>query len=81
MSQSRLSSFIEALINIIIGYWVALASQVIIFPMFGIQLPLSDNLMIGGWFTLISLVRSYTIRRWFNGRIHMAAARLAGDRA
>lgn len=75
--QSRLESLIETSMNIGIGYLVALASQVILFPMFGIFIPLSTNLWIGLWFTVISLVRSYIIRRWFNKRLHKAAHKLA----
>ncbi len=77
MEQSKLSSLIESLINILIGYVVALLSQLAIFPMVGIHIPLSTNLEIGAWFTLISLVRSYVIRRWFNSMIRNSAKRLA----
>lgn len=79
MTQSRLSSFIEACMNIAIGYIVAIASQLIIFPFFDIHIPFSDNLLIGVWFTIISLIRSYAIRRWFNARIHRAALSLGGE--
>lgn len=78
MNQSRVASLTESVMNVLIGYGVALASQLVIFPMFGIHLPLSDNLAIGAWFTIISLVRSYAIRRWFNARLHRAAQKLAG---
>jgi len=81
MPQTRLGSLIESVINIAIGYIVALMSQLAIFPMFGIHIPLSDNLLIGAWFTLISLARSYIIRRWFNARLHRAAMRMAGESA
>jgi len=75
--QTKIESLIESLINILIGYGVAIVSQVMIFPMFGVDLPLSDNLMIGAWFTAISLVRSYIIRRWFNGRIKSVSRAMA----
>lgn len=78
MTQTRLGSLIEAAMNITIGYVVAILSQLVIFPLFGIHIRLSDNLLIGLWFTGISLVRSYVIRRWFNARLHRAAVRLAG---
>lgn len=78
MTQTRLGSLIEAGLNIVIGYGVAILSQIAIFPLFGIHVPLATNLAIGAWFTVISLVRSYVIRRWFNARLHRAAARLAG---
>jgi len=77
MTQTRLQSLIESIMNIAIGYGVALASQLALFPAFGIHIPLSTNLWIGAWFTLISLVRSYIIRRWFNARLQSAARRIA----
>ena len=52
--QSKLNSFIESLTNILIGYITALLSQLAIFPLFDINIPLSDNLLIGLYFTLIS---------------------------
>jgi hypothetical protein len=79
MHQSRLGSLIESLMNILIGYSVAIASQLIIFPQFGIHISLSTNLWIGVWFTLVSLVRSYIIRRWFNARLHRAAQLMVGE--
>ncbi len=77
MDQSRLGSLIETIINTAIGYVVALASQLIIFPMFDIHVPLGTNLAIGAWFTLVSVLRGYAVRRWFNGRLKRAAASMA----
>ena len=76
--QTRIGSLFESAVNIVIGYFVALLSQLLVFPMFGIDVPFSANLWIGAWFTVISLVRSYVIRRWFNARIQ-AAARAVSD--
>lgn len=67
MSQSRKHSAIESIANVAVGYTVALLSQLAIFPIFEIYVPLSSNLAIGAWFTIISLIRSYVLRRWFNG--------------
>ena len=67
--QTKLESFIESLTNVAIGYLVALISQLIIFPFFDIEVSFSDNLLIGFWFTLISVIRSYGVRRWFNKRV------------
>ena len=69
MSQSRAMSAVESVANVAIGYGVAVASQIAILPLFGVHLPLADNLVIGGYFTAISLVRSYAVRRLFN-RLH-----------
>ena len=66
IGQSRKYSFAESLVNIAIGYWVALIAQLVTFPLFGIHASLGDNLVIGGVFTVVSLVRSYCLRRLFN---------------
>ncbi|MBA4381811.1 MAG: hypothetical protein C0406_04525 [Sideroxydans sp.] len=66
MSQSRKHSMLEALVNVLIGYGVALAAQMAIFPLFGIHVSLQDNIMIGLLFTVVSIVRSYALRRLFN---------------
>lgn len=72
MQQSKIESIIESFVNVLIGYFVALVSQIFVFPMFDIHVPITTNLWIGAWFTVISLVRSYIIRRWFNAGIHKA---------
>jgi len=66
MNQSKFQSFVESLVNIAIGYGMAVVTQIGIFPLFGIYIPLHSNFMMAAIFTLISLVRSYFIRRWFN---------------
>lgn len=67
--QTKRSSFLESCVNVLIGYIVAIASQLMIFPWFGINIPFHDNLLIGVYFTIISLIRSYVIRRWFNKKV------------
>jgi len=64
--QSRRGSFVESLVNVLVGYLVAVGSQVIIFPLFGLHIPLRDNFIMGLWFTVISILRSYSLRRFFN---------------
>lgn len=66
MSQSRRASLLEAFANVLFGYWIAIGAQMLIFPLFGLQVSLSDNLLIGVLFTFVSLVRSYLLRRFFN---------------
>ena len=67
--QSKLQSLWESFVNILIGYVVALISQLLVFPLFNINVPFTDNLLIGLYFTIISLVRSYIIRRYFNKKV------------
>lgn len=66
MSQSRKGSLLEAFINVAIGYGVAVASQIVIFPLFGVYISIAENMAIGGFFTVVSIVRSYALRRLFN---------------
>jgi len=66
MRQSRRMSLLEALTNVAIGYGVAVATQIAVFPLFGLEVSLSDNLAIGGLFTLVSIARSYAVRRLFD---------------
>ena len=65
MNQTRKHSALETATNVAVGYLVAVGSQVLIFPLFGVHIPLSSNFAIGGYFTVISIVRSYCLRRWF----------------
>ena len=59
-------SFIEAISNVLIGYAVAVTTQILVFPWFGLSATLGDNLQMGLIFTAVSLIRSYTLRRLFN---------------
>ncbi len=64
--QSRRMSAIEAIANVAVGYGVAVLAQLAIFPAFGIAVSIGDNLAIGAAFTVVSLARSYAVRRLFN---------------
>jgi hypothetical protein len=66
MTQSRKGSLLEAVINVAIGAGIALVSQLIIFPSYGVNVSLSTNIKITIWFTFISVARSYLLRRAFN---------------
>ncbi len=65
--QSRWLSFVEAITNIVVGYGLAVLTQIIVFPMFGFQASLGENFLLAALFTCISLIRSFAIRRLFNG--------------
>jgi len=59
-------SLAESTTNVAAGYGIAVLTQVLVFPLFGLNISLSKNLGIGVVFTVISLVRSYVLRRIFN---------------
>jgi len=65
MKQSRLMSLIEAIANVVVGYGVAVIAQILVFPVFGLQTTLIQNLKLGGIFTIVSLARSFALRRLF----------------
>ncbi len=65
--QSRWMSLVESVTNIVVGYCLAVLTQVLVFPLFGLRVSLGENLGIGAVFTVVSLVRSFALRRIFNG--------------
>lgn len=68
-TQSRLDSLMEALTNTVIGLVISTIANHIILPLtLGVTPTLGENLMIGLAFTIISVARSYTLRRLFNGK-------------
>lgn len=67
--QTRIQSLIEAWANVAIGYFVALAAQLIVLPLCDIEVSMSQNIQIGLIFTAVSIARSYLLRRIFN-RLH-----------
>ena len=66
--QTKTHSLIESITNIVVGLTINVIAQSLIFPLFGIHIPITHNLGIAICFTFISIVRSYCIRRWFTGR-------------
>jgi hypothetical protein len=79
MNQSRLSSLIEAVFNVIIGFTINFTANMLLFPLFGWHISASQNIALGAIYTVISICRSYVIRRWFNARLQAAAKRMAGS--
>lgn len=75
--QTRLSSLIEAVINVAIGFVISVVITALVLPAYGHAVSFAENLQITGIFTIASIARSYALRRWFNARIHRAAVRLA----
>lgn len=63
--QSRKGSLMEAFLNVLVGFWVAVAVQSLVFPLFGIATSLGTDLKIAGIFTAVSIARSYVMRRVF----------------
>jgi hypothetical protein len=65
MKQSRIMSLVETVLSTVIGFGVALTTQILVFPLFGFSPPLSHNLLIGAIFTVVSIARGFLVRRLF----------------
>ena len=73
MKQSRAMSLVESVANVVVGYGIAVASQILILPAFGLHLTMAQNLKLAAAFTVISICRSFALRRLFE------AIRIRGD--
>jgi membrane protein implicated in regulation of membrane protease activity len=80
MSQSRAMSLVEALTNVVVGYVLAVATQFAVFPLVGVEIRTRQMLLVGLAFTLVSILRSYVLRRLFD-RLTRKEARHAGTQA
>ena len=67
MKQTRTMSLIEAIANVVVGYTLAVITQILIFPVFGLHATLAQNLKIGLVFTVVSIARGDALRRLFEG--------------
>ena len=70
--QSKTSSMIEALLNTASGFVISVITSALVFPLFGVNLPIASNMAIVAVFTVVSIVRSYFWRRFFNKRTEKA---------
>jgi cobalamin biosynthesis protein CobD/CbiB len=65
MKQSRAMSLVESLANVAVGYGLAVVTQMLVFPLFALHTTLAENLRIGAIFTVVSVARSFALRRLF----------------
>jgi hypothetical protein len=69
VKQTRIDSFMESLTNVLVGFLINFVANIVILPaVFGVPASLAQLGLIGLLYTIISVVRSYTLRRMFNGR-------------
>ncbi len=65
MKQSRAMSLVESLANVAVGCGLAVITQMLVFPLFGLHTTMAENLTIGMIFTVVSIARSFALRRLF----------------
>lgn len=63
--QTRKASLVESISNVIVGYGINLIAQIVVFSGFGIHVTFEQNIEIGLVFTVISIARSFVLRRVF----------------
>lgn len=63
--QTKTMSLVETLVGIAIGFVVSMVLTAYVFPLFGHQISLGDNLQITLIFTVASVLRGYFVRRFF----------------
>lgn len=64
--QSQKGSLLEAILNAVGGYGIAVLAQAAFLPFFGCSMSISKNMEVGILFTFVSIARSYIFRRIFN---------------
>ena len=65
--QTRLISLIEAMLNTASGFIISWIMTFTVIPLFGYNVTISEGFGITVIYTVVSLVRSYLWRRYFNG--------------
>jgi len=68
MKQSIFDSAMEALTNILIRAPINMLANTVIFPALGYQITLVQNFTFMAFFTVVSFLVSFGIRRLFNGK-------------
>ncbi len=57
---------VETTTNILVGLVISFLSQIVIFKLYDVHLSTQQNAEITLYFTIISILRSYALRRFFN---------------
>ena len=83
VGQSPRSAILEAWLSIVIGFSINFAANWLFIPMAvdGGHMSAASNFWMGWMYTAISMVRQFTIRRFFNAKLHAVAQRIAGSAA
>ena len=64
--QTKTRSLIESWVNVVVGLAINILIQRIVFPVYGWDVSYSENIQLSLIFTVVSVVRSYGLRRMFN---------------
>ena len=64
--QTKKQSSIESVTNIVVGLITSFLIQLFLYPIMGIPVSLNQNITISIVFFIVSFLRSYFLRRYFN---------------
>jgi hypothetical protein len=67
--QSKRHSLYESLVGTLVGYVINLCVQLIVYPLYGATFTFFQNIQLCLIFLVVSLVRGYCIRRYFNRKV------------
>ena len=64
-SQDKKGSLIESVIQVVTGWLTAILTQLIVYPLMGIEVSISQNIWISMIFIAIGFIKQYYVRRGF----------------
>lgn len=66
--QTKIQSLVEAVTNTLSGLVLAFVVNMLLMGAVGVSATAKQNLLIVGGHTIVSVIRSYVVRRFFNKR-------------
>ena len=66
--QTKKQSLIETLTSVFVGWLIGVILNLTVLPLFDYNITVVDSLLVSLIFTVISVVRGYLIRRFFNSK-------------
>jgi hypothetical protein len=65
MEQSRVMSLVEVITASVIAFFVSIWTNYAVMPLFGFHVSVNESIAMTAIFTVISIARSYIVRRFF----------------
>ena len=66
--QSKKESFIETLASVFVGWIIGVILNMLVLPLFDYNITVIDSLWVSLIFTVVSVIRGYITRRFFNSK-------------
>ena len=66
--QSKKESLIETLTSVFVGWLIGVILNMLVLPLFDYNITVVDSLWVSLIFTVVSVIRGYVIRRFFNSK-------------